>query len=132
MPISEVIQALCSGRFELHENNGLTPFGSLLLFKVLHLMVDTLTQLRACHLHAASETTANGLRMSLQRLAQGSHEFTTSLGPIQSQWSPSLVSYHLAQIATRLSLEDLQVVAGRGVKRDVAVRREKVSKARLQ
>lgn len=130
LSIADFIQALCSSS-GLSGTFKLTPFGSLIVFKALQLMVFTLTQLRACNMWTAAESAATELRTSLQRLSRGSHEFVVSLGPIESEWSPSIVSYHLAYIATHVSFEDILIIAGRGTKHDIALVRRKVGRYSL-
>lgn len=102
----------------------LSPFAALVIFKAFQSLTFPLIQLRACNID--SSAVVDGIQRSLRRLSQGPHEFTPMLGPVGSDWSAAIVSYHMAQLATRVNFEDLQAIAGRGTKRDVASVRERM------
>lgn len=85
----------------------LSPFAALVIFKAFQSLTFPLIQLRACNID--SSAVVDGIQRSLRRLSQGPHEFTPMLGPVGSDWSAAIVSYHMAQLATRVNFEDLQV-----------------------
>ncbi|KAM0753457.1 hypothetical protein T439DRAFT_155611 [Meredithblackwellia eburnea MCA 4105] len=112
--IADLIQRLSVPEEPQPDSSAISPFAAHVLFKALHSLKFTVLQLYTCGMHAAKAEMSSAMRTSLQRLAGGTNEFLPTLGGDEGEYGAAFVSYHHAQISTRIGMEMLEVVAGRG------------------
>ncbi|GAA5875173.1 hypothetical protein JCM8547_005542 [Rhodosporidiobolus lusitaniae] len=104
----------------------LSPFGAHVLVQVLVQNVYHVRQLHQCGMTSHAELLMIQLRRSLARLARGKHEFSPrfhSTAGANDADDPALyaaphVWYHLAQIATYVPLEELDVVSNKATEKE--------------